>query len=610
MLATVGFSSFVAAACLPVTLATLFNGPNQIPKGKKYDYVVIGAGPGGATIASRLSENPRVNVLLLEAGISNEGLLSVDVPFLDSGNAPNTRLDWNFTTVPQPGLNDRTVPYPRGRLLGGSSAINFMGYNRASQNYWDRIAKVTGDSGWSWDSLQKYFKKMEKLSPPADHHNTKGQIDASVHGTSGPLGISLPGAPLPIDDRVIATTKELSHQFPFNEDQNAGNMIGFGWTQSTIADGTRTTSATAYLDPVIGRKNLDVVVNAQATKLIQTGSDGRTPIFRGVQFAQAADSKGPRYTVTASQEVILSAGAVVSPQLLMLSGIGPSATLKQFGIKTIVNAPGVGQNLQDHPLLSNFWTVNSTGAITIDDMARNQTLFDDSLAQWQQDKTGLFTVGNPNQLGWGRVPNNAPIFKTSPDPSSGPLSPHFEYLIFNGFVSFINPAPTSGHFMTIFTALVAPEARGNITIKSANPFDDPVINPNILGTEFDKFAMRTAVNNTRAFVGAKAWNGWITGEAGGLANAHTEAELDEYAANNSAILFHPAGTAAIDFKGGQGVLNTDLTVKGTKGLRVVDLSVVPFVPEAHPQGAVYVIAERVADLIKHTCSTPGYSFPF
>ncbi|TFY79437.1 hypothetical protein EWM64_g4577 [Hericium alpestre] len=282
----------------------------------------------------------------------------------------------------------------------------------------------------------------------------------------------------------------------------------------------------------------------------------------------------------------------------MLSGIGPSAQLEAVGIQTIVDAPGVGQNLQDHPLLSNFWSVNSTGYFTIDDIRRNTTLFNELMAEWQAERQGMFVLGNPNQLGWKRVPSNASIFETVPDPSSGPFSPHIEMLPFNGWVSYVNPPPATGHYLTMYLAMVSPASRGNITLASSDPFTYPIINPNLLGHEFDKYAMRFAINASRAFTGAQAWNGWILGEAGDLPNVHTVEELDAYAANNTANIFHPAGTVAIDFVGGQGVLNSNLTVKGTRGLRVVDLSVVPFIPEAHPQGAAFVIAERASDLIK------------
>ncbi|KAA1471966.1 aryl-alcohol-oxidase from pleurotus Eryingii [Dentipellis sp. KUC8613] len=574
----------------------LYDSPSQLPSTNKYDYVVIGAGAGGATVAARLSEDSSVKVLLLEAGVNNAGNLGVEIPFLDVTLSPNTAIDWNYTTTSQPGLDGRSIPYPRGKLLGGSTSINFMSYNRGSQSDWDRYARVTGDQGWSWNSMQKYFKKLERLTKPADNHNTAGEVNPSIHGTSGPVAISLGGVSLNIDPLVIGATKG-SKEFPFNEDQNDGKMLGIGWTQCTIDGGERVSSATAYLSPNENRTNLDVVINAQATKLIQTGNDHGTPVFQGVQFASSAS--GPRFVVNATKEVIVSAGAIGSPQLLLLSGIGPKTELEPLGIKTVVNNPYIGKNFQDHPLLSNSFVVNSTGAVTIDDINRNDSLRAELLQQWTNNRTGDFVIGSPNQLGWDRVPQS--VLSHEQDPSSGPDSPHFEFLIFDGFVSFVTAPPTEGHYLTVLTAVVAPAARGTLTLNSTNPFDFPNIDPGLLNSQIDVTTMREAVKAVRRFVAQPSWKGYVVSEYPGLANATTDAQIESYVRANSATIYHPASTIPMGSKSDKTApLNPDLTVKGVKGLRVVDASVVPFIPEAHPQGVWYAIAERAADLIKAT----------
>lgn len=592
------WSAILAFSLLPPALGAVYTNPSQLPSSNQYDYIVIGAGVGGSVVASRLSEDPCKRVLVIEAGPSDVGIEVVQIPFICASLSPNTPLDWNYTTVAQPGLNGRSVPYPRGRLVGGSSSINYMVWNTGTVDDFNRLADVTHDSIWDWAHVHPLVKKIEKLTPPADHHDTTGQINPSIHGTSGPVGISLQGFPTLLDNRVMQTTNLLSTEFPFNHDMNSGNPIGIGWSPFSVANGTRVSAATAYLEPALAsRSNLDLLVNTQVTKIFQTGVHGKRPIFRGVQFA--ASASGPFFALNATREVILSAGAVATPQLLQLSGIGDPAALQKVGIKPIVNLPDVGKNLQDHTVLPNVWAINAN--FTPDDFGRNVTALVEVTQQWEQTRTGQFATPPAAQIGWFRLPDNSSIFETEADPSAGPTSPHYEFIFAEVFNSFVEPTPSTGHFMIIATNLFSPSSRGSVTLSSSNAFDFPIVDPAFLNTDFDIFAITEAVKAAQRFMAASPWNGFVLGQFGNFANVTTDEQIAAYARNNAASVFHPAGTAFMSAANAKnGVVNPDLIVKNTVGLRVVDASVFPFIPSMHPQGSVYIIAERAANIIQNS----------
>jgi choline dehydrogenase len=438
------------------------------------------------------------------------------------------------------------------------------------------------------------WKEVEALVPPPDGHNTTGEIDPLIHGLHGSVEISVQDT-TPLDSRVFKTTAQLS-EFPFNEDMNSGDPLGIGWTQYSIGGGQRSSASRSYLTPALSRSNLDILVNTLVTKVVQTGTQPESglPIFRGVLFAQSAS--GPLFSRNATKEVILAAGAVNTPQILMLSGIGDKAELSQFNIQTTVNLPDVGKNLQDHVLLSNIFSVNSN--LTNDDIGRNMTLFQDDLAQWEQSHSGLFATTVTSEIGWLRLPKDATIFQTVNDPSSGPDAPHYEFIFANEFISFVEPPPATGNFMTIATALITPTSRGSITLASANPFDAPNIDPAFLNSDFDIFTMREGVKAALRFVAGSAWQDYVIGPFGALADAKTDAQIDAYVRSEAVTVFHPFSTASMSPIGSsQGVVNPDLTVKNTVGLRIVDASVVPYVLASHPQAGLYAIAERAAKLI-------------
>ncbi|KAJ7267548.1 alcohol oxidase [Mycena haematopus] len=516
--------------------------------------ISLEGGTAGNVVANRLSENPDNSVLVLEAGGSNANISNIIVPFFAPRATPNTAVDWNYSTTAQVALNGRSIVYTHGFVLGGSSSVNYMAYTRGSKEDYDQWAKVTGDDGWSWDQLIPYIE-----NPPSDHHNTTGEFNLAVHGFDGINTVSLQGFPTVIDSWVIETTTELA-EYPFNLDMNSGYQLGIGWEQQTVKDGSRSSSATSYLAPqFVACPNLHVLLHARVTRVLQSSSN----TFRTVEFI----------TLTASKEVILSAGSIGTPNILLHSGIGNSSTLTSLGIKPVHNLPSVGQNLTDHPLI----------------------LLSFLLAQWTTTRTGPLVDPPSNQLGWFRIPENSSIFEEFPDPAAGPNTAHYEFVCFNGMLGV--PPPT-GNFMGIVPAVVSPASRGSVTLQSSDSLSVPLIDPNLLGSQVDLFIMREAVKSALRFATAPAWQNFVISPFG-VNSTDTDDELDNFIRINAGSLFHPSGTAKMSPKGATwGVVDPDLSVRGLNGLRVVDLSVVPLIPAAHTQAVAYIIGERASDLIK------------
>ncbi|KAG7098292.1 hypothetical protein E1B28_000255 [Marasmius oreades] len=590
--AWLAFAVFLVSTCS----GKIYNDISGI-HAERYDFIIAGGGTGGLVIANRLSENPNVSVLVVEAGVSNEGVKEIQVPFFCTRASPQTLYDWNYTTVPQQALNSRALSYNRGHVLGGSSSTNFMIYTRGSSEDYDRIANITGDPGWSWDNLQPYILRNERLTPPADGHNTTGQVDPSIHGHNGINPDSLPGYPTPMDDRIIKATQELSAEFPYNVDYNSGAHLGIGWGIAAIFNGTRSSSATSYLGPqYAARRNLDVILNTRVTRVFMKRKAPNSPL-RIDAVEVAATTQGLRKRIGVNKEAILSAGSIGSPQILMNSGIGNAAALEKLGIPSVVHNPSVGQNLSDHPIVGNIWVVNETR--TWEEMTRNATKEAEYYELWRTKRQGPLVNTVTTQLGWHRVPDGSGIFgmNGSKDPAAGPNTAHFELVFANGFRG--TPPPT-GNYMTIATVVVAPSARGSVELTSSDPFSPPTINPNLLGTESDMSIMKYAIQAARRFASASAWNGYIL-EAYSGTNPTTDEEIDVFIRNNTRSIYHPVGTASMSAKdAGYGVVDPDLNVKGVDGLRVVDASVFPYIPSAHTHVPVYILAERGAQIIKDT----------
>ncbi|KAK7452787.1 hypothetical protein VKT23_012190, partial [Stygiomarasmius scandens] len=269
-------------------LAGLISSPSELQR-LDYDFIIVGAGTAGNVLANRLTEHSASKVLVIEAGVSNADILNIQVPFLASRIQSGAAVDWNYTTVPQDGLNGRSLPALRGHVLGGSSSINRMVWNRGSNDVWNNWSNVTKDKRWSWDAIEPYYLKTSHISPPTDHHNTTGELDPSAYG-SGPVGVSLPGFPTELDGRVLNTSKSLGGRFEFTEELNSGKLIGFSYAQSTIQNGERSSSATAYLEPVLNRTNLDVLIDTKALRLVRDQNKNVkdiVPSFTGVEISQA-----------------------------------------------------------------------------------------------------------------------------------------------------------------------------------------------------------------------------------------------------------------------------------------------------------------------------------
>ncbi|KAG6910317.1 hypothetical protein DXG01_011385 [Tephrocybe rancida] len=347
------------------------------------------------------------------------------------------------------------------------------------------------------------------------------------------------------------------------------------YIQVTIDKGRRSSSATSYLAPkFLKRSNLDVLVNTRVTQIIQTGTSRGRPAFHALEATR--NSTAPRKRLFASKEIVLSAGVIGTPQLLLNSGIGDSTELQAIGIKPVLHVPDVGKNFSDQPASIASWLVNSTD--TLDDIDRDTELQAKYLQQWETNQT-----------------DNSSIFQTVPDPASGKNTPHYEILTSNnGLV-----LSEDGHFLTLVSVVVSPASRGKITLNTSNPFDQPLIDPGLMTSEFDRFALRESVKQSIRFVSAPAWKDYIIRPDLGLQNITNDAELDKYILDVTAPALHGVGTASMSAKGAKhGVVDPDLLIKGASGLRVVDASVMPYVPAAHTQAPVYIIAERAADLIK------------
>ena len=526
-----------------------------------YDYIIVGGGSAGCVLASRLSEHPDSRVLLLEAGppdTADEIHIPAAVNLLFK-----TAYDWNYQTIPQDRAGGRSIYWPRGRVLGGSSSINAMIYVRGSRHDYDSWRDDYGCEGWGYADLLPYFLRAES--------NSRGA--SAYHGASGPLSVqdlkfrsSLTG------DFVTAAR---NYGLRANDDFNGPEQEGVGYYQVTQKAGRRWSAADAYLHPAADRPNLTVYTDALVTGIeIEAGRATAVRYLR----------RGVEELATAEAEIILSAGAIGSPQLLMLSGVGPAEHLHEHNIAVMAENPGVGSNLSDHPIVTAMWSAPKTRSLWEKAGPRN-------LARWQMTHSGPMTTNIAEAGGFSRT-----------DPALA--APDIQWHVLP--VPYIDGglADPASRALSMLITLVSVGSRGKIRLRSADPRHKPLIDPSYLSDIDDLDPLIKAVGMAREIAATKPLSKQLKAELAPGPAVRTDADLREWARGNLSTIYHPVGTCAM---GGDSrvaasklasVVDTQLRVRGVERLRVVDASVMPTVPRGNTNAPTIAIAERAADLIQ------------
>ncbi|WP_226480695.1 GMC family oxidoreductase [Natrinema amylolyticum] len=524
--------------------------------GRSYDYVIVGAGPAGCVLANRLSADDDTEVLLLEAGTPDEER-EIGIPAAFS-ELFRTGVDWNYHTEPQSALHDRELYWPRGKTLGGSSSINAMIYVRGQPEDYDRWAEL-GNEGWGYEDVLPYFKRAE--------HNERGPSEH--HGIGGPRNVADLRSPNDLSEAFVAAGRAVG--LPHNEDFNAGDQAGVGFYQVTQEDGRRHSAADAYLKPVLDRPNLTAVTGARVTRV---RFDGERAV--GVEYARD-DGDGSPATVDAAEEVLLSAGAINSPQLLMLSGVGPADYLADHDIEVVADLPGVGRNLQDHLQVGVNYECEKPISLADADSIRN-------LLTFFALKRGPLTSNVAEAGGFATVTEDA----DRPE-----IQFHFgpSYFVEHGFE---NP---DGHGFSLGALRLRPDSRGRITLESADPFDDPAIDPQYLTEGDDLEVLLEGVKLVRRILQAAPFDEYRGEEVLPGSDVRSDAELIEYIRETAETLYHPVGTCKMG-DDELAVVDDRLRVRGVDGLRVVDASVMPTITSGNTDAPTTTIAERAADFVR------------
>ena len=519
---------------------------------QSYDYVIVGAGSAGCVLAARLTEDPDVSVCLLEAG-PPDTVENIHIPMV-FGQLFKTQVDWDFSTAPEPFVDGRRIYLPRGKTYGGSSSLNAMIYIRGNRADYDEWA-AGGATGWGYADMLPYFKRAEDYE--------RGETE--YHGVGGPLSVSVGRSKNPITEAFVQAAQEAG--LPHNDDFNAAEQDGVGVYELTQREGKRCSTALGYLHPSMERPNLTVVPYMQATRVLFDGK--RAVGVEGLQLGQTTEFRAER-------EVLLCGGAYNSPQLLMLSGVGPAEHLGLRQIELVLDHPEVGQNLQDHPAAGGAWTTDQPVSLLV---AALPDTAQEHLEAFMQNGQGPLTSNIGEGGGFIRTRSDLP-------------APNAQFHL--APVMFIDEGLTDppDHGMLLSVCLIKPESRGEVTLASAEPTAKPVIRHNYYAAESDMQDMLAAMGTVMDIAGQPSLRPFAK-DPYHVPDGDSEDAMRTHIRKMTQTLYHPSGTCAIG-----SVVDTELRVQGLEGLRVVDASVMPSVTRGNTNAPTIAIAERASDLIR------------
>ena len=522
------------------------------------DYIIVGAGSSGCVLANRLSKNPKNKVILVEAGGKDTNPW-IHIPVGYFRTMHNPKVDWCFETEKDPGLNGRSLKWPRGKVLGGSSSLNGLLYVRGQPEDYDRWQQM-GNSGWGWDQVLPYFIKSENQE----------RYTNEFHGQAGPLTVSDMRLQRPICDAWVEAAQNAGYEF--NEDYNGKKQEGVGYFQQTVRNGLRCSAAVAFLNPVKNRNNLEILIDAHTSKINFDGKHATGITYR--------NKEGKEETITASKEIILATGAIGSPHLLMLSGIGEQNQLNQHGIKLVQNLPGVGKNLQDHLQARIIYKCNEP---TLNDEVRS------TFNKLRIGLTYILSRSGPMTMAASLATG---FLKTRPEVATPDIQFHIQ--------PWSADSPGEGvHPFSAFTASVCqlrPESRGEITLTDANPLSYPIITPNYLSTPTDCQTIVDGVKIARKISQFVPLSQKISNEFQPGMDVVNDDMILNWVRDTATTIFHPTGTCKMG-SDGMAVVNDRLQVIGIKNLRIADCSIMPEIVSGNTNAPAIMIGEKASDMI-------------